>query len=256
MAGSRNYPDGVSAASQPWLWTLACRKIAQYVASARLPFRRPLGANCQCPARFRGAVSATAVRGRRCRPRGTGNGRRMAQIESLARFKVPLGGQEIELQRIVHDAGGMALLRIRIRERTRFTIFDVDPGTARALGRGDAALGARASRRQRRPPTAAGGAASNGGDAKRRVRQDGAWVDEERGTVRRCGVRACRDERAGRTRMAAVARARAPAAMARRRGRGGDPSPAGGAHRLRRGLARASRAARACGCPGNACPTR
>lgn len=58
----------------------------------------------------------------------------MAHIESLARFKVPLGGQEIELQRIMHDAGGMALLRIRIRERTRFTIFDIDPGTARAWG--------------------------------------------------------------------------------------------------------------------------
>jgi len=58
----------------------------------------------------------------------------MAQIESLARFKVPLGGQEIELQRIVHAAGGMALLRIRIRERTRFTIFDVDPATALAWG--------------------------------------------------------------------------------------------------------------------------
>jgi hypothetical protein len=28
----------------------------------------------------------------------------------------------------------MALLRIRIRERTRFTIFDVDPVTARAWG--------------------------------------------------------------------------------------------------------------------------
>jgi hypothetical protein len=58
----------------------------------------------------------------------------MAQIESLARFKVPLGGQEIELQRILHDARGMALLRIRIRERTRFTIFDIDPATARAWG--------------------------------------------------------------------------------------------------------------------------
>lgn len=58
----------------------------------------------------------------------------MPEIESLARFKVPLGGQEIELQQIVHAAGGMALLRIRIRERARFTIFDVDPVTARAWG--------------------------------------------------------------------------------------------------------------------------
>ncbi len=55
-------------------------------------------------------------------------------ISPLERFKVPLGGQEIELQEIVHDAGGMALLRVRIRERTRFTIFDIDPATARAWG--------------------------------------------------------------------------------------------------------------------------
>lgn len=58
----------------------------------------------------------------------------MPSIESFARFKVPLGGQEIELQAVVHDGGGMPLLRIRIRERTRFTIFDVDPVTARAWG--------------------------------------------------------------------------------------------------------------------------
>ena len=29
---------------------------------------------------------------------------------------------------------GMKLLRIRIRERTRFTIFDIDPATARQWG--------------------------------------------------------------------------------------------------------------------------
>ena len=36
-----------------------------------------------------------------------------------------------ELQEVVHDGGGIRLLRIRIRERKRFTIFDVDPATAR-----------------------------------------------------------------------------------------------------------------------------
>jgi hypothetical protein len=56
------------------------------------------------------------------------------QITPLERFKVPLGGQEIELQELVHDGGGMKLLRIRIRERTRFTIFDVDPATAGLWG--------------------------------------------------------------------------------------------------------------------------
>ena len=49
----------------------------------------------------------------------------------LARLRVPLGGQEIELQDLEHDGGGMHLLRVRIREGTRFTIFDVDPATAR-----------------------------------------------------------------------------------------------------------------------------
>ena len=56
------------------------------------------------------------------------------QITPLQRFTVPLGGQEIELQDVLHDADGMRLLRIRIRERTRFTIFDIDPATARQWG--------------------------------------------------------------------------------------------------------------------------
>lgn len=55
----------------------------------------------------------------------------MAQISELEKFKVPLGGQEIELQQIDHAEGGMSLLRIRIRESKRFTIFDIDPATAR-----------------------------------------------------------------------------------------------------------------------------
>ncbi len=55
----------------------------------------------------------------------------MAEILGLAKFKVPLGSQEIELQQIDHTEGGMSLLRIRIREGKRFTIFDIDPGTAR-----------------------------------------------------------------------------------------------------------------------------
>jgi len=54
----------------------------------------------------------------------------MTQISELAKFKVPLGSQEIELQQIDHVEGGMSLLRIRIREGKRFTIFDIDPATA------------------------------------------------------------------------------------------------------------------------------
>jgi len=58
----------------------------------------------------------------------------MPTLTSLDRFTVPLGRQEIELAELAHDAGGMPLLRVRIRERSRFTIFDIDPVTARRWG--------------------------------------------------------------------------------------------------------------------------
>ncbi len=54
----------------------------------------------------------------------------MAKISELAKFMVPLGGQQIELQQIDHVEGGMSMLRLRIREGKRFTIFDIDPQTA------------------------------------------------------------------------------------------------------------------------------
>ena len=54
----------------------------------------------------------------------------MAQLTELAKFQVPLGGQQIELHQIDHIEGGMSLLRVRIREGKRFTIFDIDPATA------------------------------------------------------------------------------------------------------------------------------
>ena len=58
----------------------------------------------------------------------------MPTTTHLTRFTVPLGRQEIELAEVVHDAGGMRFLRIRIRERNRFTILDVDPLTAQQWG--------------------------------------------------------------------------------------------------------------------------
>lgn len=58
----------------------------------------------------------------------------MTQISELEKFKSPLGGQEIGLQQVDHVAGGMPLLRIRIREGKRFTIFDIDPQTAKHWG--------------------------------------------------------------------------------------------------------------------------
>ena len=54
----------------------------------------------------------------------------MDRVVSLDKFRVPIGNQEIELQQVEYESGGMAMLRIRIRERTRFTIFDIDPVTA------------------------------------------------------------------------------------------------------------------------------
>lgn len=54
----------------------------------------------------------------------------MTKIIGLTKIKVPLGGQEIELQQIDHVEGGLSLLRVRIREGKRFTIFDIDPATA------------------------------------------------------------------------------------------------------------------------------
>lgn len=56
----------------------------------------------------------------------------MDQITSLAKFRNPYGNQEVELQEIRYEAGGTPMLRLRIKERgARFTIFDVDPVTAR-----------------------------------------------------------------------------------------------------------------------------
>ncbi|MCX7673318.1 MAG: hypothetical protein N2Z63_06955 [Thiobacillaceae bacterium] len=54
------------------------------------------------------------------------------RITSLVKFRNPYGNQEIELQQVEYAAGGVPMLRLRIRERgARFTIFDVDPVTAK-----------------------------------------------------------------------------------------------------------------------------
>lgn len=56
--------------------------------------------------------------------------REMTHISELDKFRIPLGNQQVELQQIDHADGGMSLLRIRIREGRRFTIFDIDPASA------------------------------------------------------------------------------------------------------------------------------
>jgi len=58
----------------------------------------------------------------------------MPETRPLASFSVPLGGQQIELQQIEHAPGGLALLRVRIREGRRYTVFDIDAASARAWG--------------------------------------------------------------------------------------------------------------------------
>ncbi len=58
--------------------------------------------------------------------------RAMDKITSISQFRNPYGGQEIELQQVEYAAGGTPMLRLRIKERgARFTIFDLDPVTAK-----------------------------------------------------------------------------------------------------------------------------
>ncbi len=58
----------------------------------------------------------------------------MNTITPLEKFTIPLGGQVIELQQLDYEAGGMSLLRTRIREKSRFTVFEIDALSARTWG--------------------------------------------------------------------------------------------------------------------------
>ena len=58
----------------------------------------------------------------------------MTTITPLASLTNPLGGQLIELQQLDYASGGMSLLRTRIREKSRFTVFEIDAQTARQWG--------------------------------------------------------------------------------------------------------------------------
>lgn len=53
-------------------------------------------------------------------------------LRPVARLRAPIGGQEIELLQVDYRHGGLSLLRVRIREGKRFTVFDIDAGTAAA----------------------------------------------------------------------------------------------------------------------------
>ncbi len=53
-------------------------------------------------------------------------------VVRLEKFDAPYG-RKIELLEVRYD-GGMTLLRLRIREGTRFTVMDLDPETAAHWG--------------------------------------------------------------------------------------------------------------------------
>lgn len=57
------------------------------------------------------------------------------KLTTLDKFTAPIWGQEIELQQVEYLAGGMPMLRLRIREKKRFTIFDIDARTAERWGK-------------------------------------------------------------------------------------------------------------------------
>ena len=58
----------------------------------------------------------------------------MTTITPLEKWTIPLGRQVIELQQLDYESGGMSLLRTRIREGSRFTVFEIDPQSARLWG--------------------------------------------------------------------------------------------------------------------------
>ncbi len=56
------------------------------------------------------------------------------EVKSLEKFTASPYRQEIELQHVTHRADYVTM-RVRIREIKRFTIFDIDPSTARIWGK-------------------------------------------------------------------------------------------------------------------------
>jgi uncharacterized protein DUF6967 len=63
------------------------------------------------------------------------------RVTVIEKFRCPYGGQEVELQQVDYEVGGMSLMRLRIREGKRFTIFEIDPITARQWGEAMAGWG-------------------------------------------------------------------------------------------------------------------
>lgn len=76
----------------------------------------------------------------------------MDQITPLDQFIASPFKQEVTLQHVEHTAG-FASLRIRIRERSRFTVFDIDALTARRWGEALLAWAAQADAQPAETPT-------------------------------------------------------------------------------------------------------
>lgn len=55
-------------------------------------------------------------------------------VTPLREMRLPIGGQQLELQQVDYAHGGISLLRIRLREGRRFTVIDIDPVSARQWG--------------------------------------------------------------------------------------------------------------------------
>ncbi len=55
-------------------------------------------------------------------------------VTPLHEMRLPIGGQQLELQQVDYAHGGISLLRIRLREGRRFTVIDIDPVSAQQWG--------------------------------------------------------------------------------------------------------------------------
>jgi hypothetical protein len=55
-------------------------------------------------------------------------------VTPLQEMRLPIGGQQLELQQVDYAHGGISLLRIRLREGRRFTVIDIDPVSAEQWG--------------------------------------------------------------------------------------------------------------------------
>ena len=55
-------------------------------------------------------------------------------LTPVREMRLPIGGQQLELQQVDYAHGGISLLRVRLREGRRFTVIDIDPVSAQQWG--------------------------------------------------------------------------------------------------------------------------